>query len=65
MCVVAARAEKRWISAGKTVPHVEAEFVDAGRYNELTVYKRRGSSDDVIYIPTRDGSLAPYRLRDR
>jgi hypothetical protein len=57
--------QKRWISAGKTVPHVEAEFVDAGRYNELTVYKRRGSSDDVIYIPTRDGSLAPYRLKDR
>ena len=57
--------QKRWISAGKTVPHVEAEFVDAGRYNELTVYKRRGSGDEVIYIPTRDGSLAPYRLKDR
>ena len=57
--------ERRWISAGKTVPHVETDFVSAGTYRDLTVYKRRGSSDDILYLPTRDGSLAPYRLKAR
>ncbi len=57
--------QRRWISAGKTAPHVETDFVSAGTYRDLTVYKRRGSSDDVIYLPTRDGSLVPYRLKER
>ena len=56
---------KRWITAGKTVAHVETDFTSAGQYRDLPVYKRRGSGDEIIYLPTRDGSLAPYRLKER
>ncbi len=56
--------QKRWISAGKTVPHDEALFTRAGSYNELPVYRRASpGSEDLIFLPTSDGTLAPYRLK--
>ena len=54
---------RRWVSAGAAVPMVEADFMTAGNYKGFPVFRRRFSSDDAIYLPTREGLAAPYRPR--
>jgi hypothetical protein len=54
---------QKWISAGKTVPFEESAFVRVGEYGNFLVFRRAGVSEDLIYVPTREGMLAPYRLK--
>jgi hypothetical protein len=55
--------QQKWISAGRTVPFEESEFVRVGQYGEFPVFRRTRVSEEVIYVPTREGLLAPYRLK--
>jgi hypothetical protein len=56
-------AGQTWISAGRAVPLDNAQFRRAGEYGRFPVYKLSGGSDDVIYVPAREGMVAPYRLK--
>jgi hypothetical protein len=54
---------EKWISAGGAVPLVADQFVRAGEYGSFPVYVRREVTPDVIYLPSREGRIAPYRLK--
>ena len=54
---------KRWISAGHTVSLDASKFERVGEYDGFPVYRRSGESEDVIYLPAREGAIAPYRLK--
>ena len=59
------RGEK-WVSAGKAVPLRDAEFRKVGEYAGFPVFVRsvRGRAlGDTIYLPTREGLVAPYRAK--
>ena len=58
-----AYAEKRWILAGRPVQYDSSAFQPVGEYDRFPVFKRTGVDEDVIYVPTRQGALAPYRLK--
>lgn len=49
--------------AGKAVPFTPGEYVRIGEYAGFPVYARRGSSQKLIYLPTRNGLVAPYRRK--
>jgi hypothetical protein len=53
---------QKWISAGVAVPIASPGFTRVGDYAGVPVYRRQGS-DDVIYLPTRQGYVAPYRRK--
>jgi hypothetical protein len=55
---------ERWISAGPAVSLLPSEFVLVGEHGGFPVYAREALEEDVIYLPTRSGLLAPYRLKD-
>jgi hypothetical protein len=50
----------RWVSSGRAEPRTDA-FTQIGTYGAFPVLRRPG--DDQIYVPTRDGLLAPYRRK--
>lgn len=52
----------RWISAGPAVPLRAAEFRVIGQHAGFPVFAR-SSEQDRIYLPTRAGLVAPYRLK--
>lgn len=54
---------RKWVSAGTAVPLAEASFMRVGSYKGFPVFRRRGSLDEAIYLPTRAGLAAPYRPR--
>ena len=54
---------KRWISAGHTVPLEASKFERVGEYDGFPVYRRSGEREDVIYLPAREGAIAPYRSK--
>jgi len=54
---------KRWISAGPAVPITPELFRVVGSYEGFPVFARKEGSDQVIYVPTRAGLAAPYRLK--
>lgn len=56
-------AEKKWISAGKTVPFEDSAFVLVGQYGDFPVYRRARATEEVIYVPMRKGLVMPYRLK--
>jgi hypothetical protein len=56
-------AGERWLSAGAAIPFT-ADFVRVGEYAGFPVFARRDFSQDVIYVPSRAGLIAPYRLRN-
>jgi hypothetical protein len=37
--------------------------VRVGQYGVFPVFRRAGVHEDVIYVPTREGLIAPYRLK--
>jgi hypothetical protein len=55
---------EKWISAGAAVPISAADFVLVGEYAGFPVFARRELNEDVIYLPSRAGLIAPYRLRE-
>lgn len=54
---------RRWLSAGKAVPFDPVTFQRAGEHNGFVVYRRAVGTDGLIYLPTREGLVAPYRLK--
>jgi len=54
---------EKWVSAGAAVPATADRFRVVGQYQGFPVLARRDTSEQVIYIPTRDGKAAPYRLK--
>ena len=53
----------KWIAAGSAVPLRAADFQLVGDYFGFPVFARQGVKENVIYIPTRAGLLAPYRMK--
>ena len=53
----------KWISAGPAVPLRASEFQLVGDYAGFPVFTRQRIREDVIYIPSRAGLLAPYRRK--
>jgi hypothetical protein len=53
----------RWISAGPAVPLRAADFQLVGEYAGFPVFARQQAQEEVIYIPTRAGLVAPYRRK--
>jgi hypothetical protein len=54
---------EKWISAGPAVPVTPERFRIVGNYEGFPVFARRDTSEQVIYVPTRAGLAAPYRLK--
>jgi hypothetical protein len=54
---------EKWVSAGPAVPLRASAFVRVGERAGYPVYAREGLAEDVIYLPTRAGLVAPYRLK--
>jgi hypothetical protein len=54
---------EKWISAGPAVPITPESFRVVGSYEGFPVFARKEGSDQVIYVPTRAGLAAPYRLK--
>jgi hypothetical protein len=55
---------EKWISAGAAIPLVPADFIKVGEYGRFPVFARRELTQDMIYLPTRAGLVAPYRLKE-
>jgi hypothetical protein len=55
---------EKWISAGSAVPLVAADFIRVGEYRGFPVFARRDLTQEVIYLPSRAGLIAPYRLKE-
>jgi hypothetical protein len=49
-----------WVSAGPAVAFRESAFVRVGERAGTPIYRRAGSEDDVIYIQTLAGVVAPF-----
>ena len=54
---------QRWVNSGRSVPVDDTAFERVGQHGEFPVYKRLRGTEDLIYLPARDGLLAPYRLK--
>ena len=54
---------EKWISAGPAVPITPESFRVVGSYEGFPVLARKDGSEQVIYVPTRAGLAAPYRLK--
>jgi hypothetical protein len=53
----------RWVSAGAAVPLRPGAFVEVGMYRGFPVFARAGLQEDLIYLPTLAGVVAPFRLK--
>jgi hypothetical protein len=58
-------AGRTWISAGRAVAFDDSEFVRVGENNGFPVFTRRGATDEIIYVPTTAGVVAPFRAEAR
>ena len=56
-------AGEKWVSAGTAIPLAAADFVRVGEYAGFPVFAHRDFSHEVIYLPSRPGLVAPYRLK--
>jgi hypothetical protein len=54
---------EKWVSAGTAIPLVAADFLRVGEYAGFPVFARRDFTQEVIYLPSRAGLIAPYRLK--
>jgi hypothetical protein len=54
---------EKWVSAGTAIPFVAAEFVRVGEYAGFPVFARPDFTQEVIYLPSTAGFIAPYRLK--
>ena len=52
----------RWVSSGRAEPRTDA-FTQVGVHGGYPVLRRTGGASDQIFIPTRDGLVAPYRRK--
>jgi hypothetical protein len=56
------RGEK-WVSDGAAVRFAPGGFTRVGMHGDFPVFARKGLRDEVIYLPTTTGLVAPYRLK--
>jgi hypothetical protein len=54
---------EKWISAGPAVPITPESLRVVGSYDGFPVFARKDGTEQVIYVPTRAGLAAPYRLK--
>jgi hypothetical protein len=54
---------EKWVNAGGAVLLTPVGFRQVGSYDGFPVFAREGTADQVIYLPTRAGLVAPYRLK--
>ena len=54
---------RTWVNAGRAVPVQSARFTRIGVYGGSPVYRRADEADDVIFISTTSGFVAPFRAR--
>jgi hypothetical protein len=54
---------EKWVSSGPAVPITPESFRVVGSYEGFPVFARKDGSEQVIYVPTRAGLAAPYRLK--
>ncbi len=52
----------RWVSSGRAEPRTGV-FTQVGTYEGFPVLRRPGGALDQIFIPSRDGLVAPYRRK--
>jgi hypothetical protein len=52
---------RAWVSAGMALPFRDAEFSRVGESGGFPVFRRRGTKDDVIYVPTLPEMVAPFQ----
>jgi hypothetical protein len=52
----------RWVSSGRAEPRTGV-FTQVGSYEGFPVLRRPGGGADQIFLPTRDGLVAPYRRK--
>jgi hypothetical protein len=57
-----AYAGEKWVNAGAAVPLRSREFRMIGQYAGFPVFVRSGD-EKTIYVPTRAGLVAPYRVK--
>jgi hypothetical protein len=55
---------EKWVSAGAAIPLTPSAFMRVGEYAGFPVYARLPLEEERIYLPTREGLVAPYRLKD-
>jgi hypothetical protein len=55
-------ANQRWVNAGRAERHTDA-FNQVGTYAGFPVYRRDRGDMDLIYLPSRNGMLTPYRRK--
>jgi hypothetical protein len=55
-------ANQRWVNAGRAEPHTDA-FNQVGTYSGFPVYRRDRGDLDLIYLPSRNNMLTPYRRK--
>ena len=55
---------ERWVSAGTAIPFVAADHIRVGEYAGFPVFARRELTQEVIYLPSLPGLIAPYRLKN-
>jgi hypothetical protein len=54
---------EKWVSAGSAVPLTVEGFRIVGSNDGFPIFARTNSSEQVIYVPTRAGLVAPFRLK--
>lgn len=54
---------EKWVSAGAAEALTPEGFRVVGNYNGFPVFARRDKSEQVVYLPTVAGFVAPYRLK--
>jgi hypothetical protein len=54
-------AGRVWVSAGPAVLYTEAEFARVGDNAGRPIFRRIGGDDNIIYVPTTMGMVAPFR----
>jgi hypothetical protein len=53
----------KWVSAGPAVLLRASEFMRVGDYAGFPVFARQGLNEEIIYLPTLAGYVAPYKLK--
>jgi hypothetical protein len=52
---------RRWVSAGRAVAFDDTRFVRVGDAGASAVFRSRGAKDEIIFVPTTPGMVAPFR----
>ena len=56
---------RRWVSAGRAVEFDDARFVRVGESAGSAVFRARGAKDEIVFVPTTPGMVAPFRAAPR